>query len=525
MLIRRFGSYVRTPELQSMSERLPVIRIPVKFNEKYVRGMEKRRRAAIIGGYNEGDKKRPIIVCRRSEFNHYVGKTYKSWKKLPLVSESWRSRRSVGDYFSFTNFGKSGSDSASSKKSFSELGFDANVVEELKKAGFKRPTLIQGLSAGPLLNGDDTLVASETGNGKTIAFLAPLLHKVLLEKSKERPLNSPLAAVVAPSRELAAQIYAVTQTMAQALNINVHYVCGSDMKRKMDQTRPEDVDVVIGSFGGVAKLFRYGTYSYSFVRFLVLDEADSLLDDTFNSYTIPFMGNFKKHMTQFCLVGATHPTNLQPIAGNVLPMESLVTVTTPKLHRVLSHVHQTFLRVSGQGKDNYLMHFLEPELEKKNKSVVVFCNKHPTAEFVRLRLRDANVDVSGFHSGLSLERRRFELDKFARGETRVLVATDLASRGLDTIKATHVINYDFPLNMSDYVHRAGRVGRVGSPGGCKVTSFVRGPVEVKLVQKLEEAVRLNQEIPAVNTNIARILEHRRSVIDKIKAEGGDLKKH
>ena len=160
------------------------------------------------------------------------------------------------------------------------------------------------------------------------------------------------------------------------------------------------------------------------------------------------------------------------------------------------------------GRTEFMMDALRPTLEK-NRSALIFSNTYTSCDFVARHLKGQNVKVTTVHSKIDLDQRQERLDRFTRGEFQVLSCTDLISRGVDTLNVSHVVNFEFPLNMFDYVHRVGRVGRVSSPQGAKVTSLVRGPVEVKLVQDLELAVRTNKEISNVNNNVIRILQKRR----------------
>lgn len=509
-----------TPNDLSVEERLkPVIRFPVKLQEKALKRKEKKRLEGLVQGFNPGDRTRtPIIDCRRSQLNHYPGQVYKKWKKLPLASEHWYSRRSIGDFFTFTGTGPTSHRPATSGDkpkagSFPELGLrNEELSRKLRENGFHKPTLIQSMAIPELIRGKTSLIASETGNGKTLAFLLPTLQICadLKRENGDRPLNSPSAAVVTPSKELAAQIYRVALSLNPGLTIHFAGESGrfSSNRQRIEHEPRGVVDLVIGPFGSLAKMFRYGLYSYDGVHKVVLDEADTLLDDTFNPFSVSFLKNFPKGQTQVVMVGATHPTSLEPILGRVVPLESLTKIVTPKLHRILSHVRQTFIRVPAVNRDEYLLEVIEKDAAK-NKPLVIFCNKSSTAEFVRLRLKEANfTNVCGLHSGFSDRDRKRNLKQFSAGKSNLLVCTDLASRGIDTVRCSHVINYEFPLNMSDYVHRVGRVGRVGSPAGAKVTSFVRGPVEVKILQQIEESVRRNRELANVNNNIIRILQHR-----------------
>ncbi len=194
----------------------PIIRTPVPMQRKAL----KRKSKVLFGRMDrfEGERHRPVIQCRRPELDHFFRQTYSKVDRVPLASEHWQSRKTHGDYFTFTAWNGSGHRPNGSAKTFGAgLGLDPRLVSALRSCGFRRPTLIQQLAIPNLVSGESCLVASETGNGKTLAFLAPLVHLALTLKETEevqhllRPPNSPFAMVVTPGVELAKQIFNVAQ--------------------------------------------------------------------------------------------------------------------------------------------------------------------------------------------------------------------------------------------------------------------------------------------------------------------------
>ena len=318
--------------------------------------------------------------------------------------------------------------------------------------------------------------------------------------------------IATPGKELANQIMSVTENLIFNLDIKAKLHITKHQPRGDKPMEAKNVDLLIGSFGCLRNIFEEKIYDRRTVRHVIFDEADSLLDDTFNEESVPFLQKFSavKGGAQMTLVGATFPTSLNRILSEVVNADDLLKITTPNLHRNLSHIHQKFIRVAEIGKEKLLLDLIAEDISKKRQTII-FSNKSSTAIFVHKFLKRNGIESASFHAEVRSHQRQSELERFLRGEVQVISCSDLASRGIDTFNASHVINYDFPFNISDYIHRVGRVGRVSSPiqGGNKVTNFVRRGVQARLVQQIEESVRTNTEIPNVNSNIIRILQHRR----------------
>ena len=264
------------------------ITIPVTVQN---RALKRHRDPKVISRELDKQKmknKKVIIASKRPEFNHRMAQTYGKYEKLKLVSEGWYHRKSVGDYFTInpfqpqpaTNF-----DSEDLHPTFDNYPLDPRLVEALNKSGFTKATNIQHAAIPQMLQYPDsnTLIAAETGNGKTLAFLVPMLHQILylkdVEETKQR--NSPYGVVVTPGRELADQIAGVAETLCSHLGIKVRVHTGGMIKQQMMQGPRDEVDLVVGSQGALAKLFSQGFLKRDRATIIALDEIDTLLDDTF----------------------------------------------------------------------------------------------------------------------------------------------------------------------------------------------------------------------------------------------------
>ncbi len=502
------------PRLEQQEADLkPVITIPVEVQKRALKRQEKLKRESVrksVLGINDGDRSRCLIRCRRSELDHFAGQTYNRYEKIPLASEHWQSKRTIGDFFSFPVFKSPSYKIKQGNSKFSTLeDLDPRLVAALNANGFVKMTYVQDQAIPAVLSGRNMIIASETGNGKTLAYLIPLVQKMLENFDAERAMNSPRAVVVAPSRELALQIKDVAEAVCDPLGLKVGLAQGGAIDMKLQRNDKQNLDLLVGSFGGLRKLFMGGLYHREALRHVVYDECDSLLDDTFNSQSVPFISYLASKSladVQLLLVGATFPTNLDGIMRSVIQDDELEQVTTNELHMVPPHINQTFLRVPKAGKEFYLLDVIEKDVDK-GRPLVIFSNKSSTSQFLTHFLKDHKIRSVALNGHTDVPERRENLRRFLSGEVNVLTCTDLASRGLDTSNAVHVVNYEFPLNMFDYLHRLGRVGRVRSPGGSKATHLVVGPRQVKLVQDIELAVRTRKKLPNVNHNIIRIIEH------------------
>lgn len=213
------------------------------------------------------------------------------------------------------------------------------------------------------------------------------------------------------------------------------------------------------------------------VTHTVLDEADTLIDDSFMERVGPIMS--KVQQSQVIFVSATVPRiipeQLQPIT------QSMVHVTSSLLHKPLHNITQRFLRLSRSAKPSYML-----QIAKSAKQpLLIFSNRNKTSQWLKMFLHDNGVDCSNISGDMHVHTRMEQWDRFIRGKVNVLSCTDVGSRGLDTTLVNHVVNYDFPLYAVDYLHRIGRTGRLGSPQACKATNFITGPEEVRLVQEIE----------------------------------------
>ncbi|ESO83489.1 hypothetical protein LOTGIDRAFT_133165, partial [Lottia gigantea] len=382
---------------------------------------------------------------------------------------------------------------------------------------------LQFESIRKILKGDQVMISAETGSGKTLAYLVPLLEKIkqFTEKfDRKKVFNSPIAIVILPSLELADQVGNVLDSLKDYTGLK-HCVEASQSKTRRKKIFDEEyIDILVGTPGMIARKLYHQEIHYTYLQHIVLDEADTLLDDSFSHLIIKILNKLQvshgevvednnvgylQSGAQFIVVSATLPRNLQSTIQKYLPVDDMTKVTTPHLHKIMPHVQQKFIRVKSSDKLGRII-FLILLLKKKKKPSMVFCNKGETAYWLQKTFKEQNMNCLLLSGGVSDRERYGQFELFQQGKEDILVCTDIASRGLDTSRVEHVINFDFPCFMSDYIHRAGRVGRVGSYQPGFITSFVTHKWDVDLLWKIETAVRKQSELHNVNANIKRKLE-------------------
>uniref|UniRef100_A0A1B6EFR9 RNA helicase n=2 Tax=Clastoptera arizonana TaxID=38151 RepID=A0A1B6EFR9_9HEMI len=494
--------------------------LPGKF-----RPSKQKKRQGIFEPKND---EKAIIECKTSSLNHYKNQTYKKFDAIPLASKGWHNKQSRGDYFKINIIHDESQKNHVFWKdehlTFADLKLDLALVAALEKLGYTKPTKIQADGIPIVLRSLNTVLAGETGCGKTLAYLIPIIQQILLWKqvSSERRFNTPLALIMTPSRELAEQIGMIAKQLGNELQFDSYTLIGGHTKKIMLNPDFYPIDLLIGSVGVISKLTTTGILNMSCVRHIVLDEADSLLDDSFNEkvtyYLKKFPLGFKRlpatreteklpELCQLTLASATMPTSIATVLGDIINVDSLEKVQTPRLHHVLTHVPQLFLRLGQSQKPGKLLEIVKKNVNK-NAPTIIFSNRSGTCDWVSLFLNENDVRCVNLNGDMASVIRLGKFKQFQEGDIDVISCSDIGSRGLDTTRAKHVINYDFPNFMADYIHRCGRTGRIGSGDNCLITNFVSGYLEVELVKKIEASVRTMTQLPNVNANITKIIHHK-----------------
>ena len=359
---------------------------------------------------------------------------------------------------------------------FNELKIKSEVVELLKRQGITDATPVQEKVIPSARTGRDLIIQAKTGTGKTLAFLLPTF-----ERTKKIPVTQSL--IIAPTRELATQIHKVAAPIAKLLELETILICGGqDVEREKNKLR-HSPQLIIGTTGRLLDHLRRGTINLSQVNKIVVDEADELLKLGF----IEDVENLLRETAddrQLILCSATMPLRIRQLAAEFMskPQEILVEAKT----LTLENIEQTVLKVKPEKKFNRLVEILDAE---NPYLAIIFCAKKETASKLALEIAALKkFPVDELHGDLTQQQRNFVMKKFRDATIQILVATDLAARGLDVEGVTHVISYDVPRDVETYVHRIGRTGRAGQSG--KAITLVTND-EIERLRRIEQGIKKN----------------------------------
>ena len=356
---------------------------------------------------------------------------------------------------------------------FSQLGLDAAQLRVCESLGYKEPTPIQQQAIPVVLEGRDLIGCAETGTGKTAAFLLPILNRIA-----ERPRPGIRALVLAPTRELALQIHKMYGELNHTKqNRSAILMGGANIRTQTSELR-QGAAVVIATPGRLLDLVDRGTLNLATVEVLVLDEADRMLDMGFLP-AIRRVLSLVPAKRQTLLFSATLSPEIEQLARSTMKAPKLVEVS--QRGRAPQLVEQTAYQVAAESKTALLLDLLERENFER---VLVFARTRRSAERLSHILSARDHLVNRIHSDRSQPQREAALRGFRDGRTRVLVATDIAARGLDVDGVSHVINYDVPAAPEDYVHRIGRTGRAGSKGQAITIVTPVDELSLRAIEKL-----------------------------------------
>lgn len=336
--------------------------------------------------------------------------------------------------------------------SFTELGLQTELVQAVEKMGFVKPTPIQAEAIPLLLGGRDIIGQAQTGTGKTAAFMLPLLQRL------EQPKGKVQALVLAPTRELARQVADATLQLAQKTKVKVLAVYGGQSYSIQKRALERGVDIVVGTPGRILDLIRQEALSLSQVKNFVLDEADEMLAMGFIDDVELILREISTER-QVALFSATMPHEIQKLANRYLKEPARVSVSPERL--TVADTDQRYCRINEDNKLSALTRLLETE---EVSSALIFTRTKVRAQELADDLVRLGFSSDSLHGDLSQERREQVLNKFRQRQIFLMVATDVAARGLDIEGVSHVFNFDIPADAEDYVHRIGRTGRAGQKG-------------------------------------------------------------
>jgi ATP-dependent RNA helicase RhlE len=344
--------------------------------------------------------------------------------------------------------------------SFSDLGLAPELLRAIADQGYTDPTPVQAKAIPPILQGQDVMAAAQTGTGKTAGFTLPMLHRLMeFASTSVSPARHPVRALIlTPTRELAAQVQDSVKTYGKYIALRSAVVYGGVHIDPQIAELRAGVEILVATPGRLLDHLGQKTVNLSQVQFLVLDEADRMLD-------MGFLPDIKRILStlpakrQSLLFSATYSDEIRGLAKQLLT--NPVSIEVSQRNSATDTVTHLVYKVESAAKRDLLTHLIK---SRDMRQVLVFCNTKIGANRLAYKLDKDGVDAAAIHSDRTQGERMLALADFKEGKTKVLVATDIAARGLDIEQLPFVVNFDLPGSPEDYVHRIGRTGRAGMTG-------------------------------------------------------------
>ncbi|MGB8954374.1 MAG: DEAD/DEAH box helicase [Tumebacillaceae bacterium] len=355
-------------------------------------------------------------------------------------------------------------------QTFSQLGIRTELVELLQKHGVLHPTPIQEQAIPGLLLGNDVIAQAQTGTGKTLAFVLPILEQIDVTQSSVQAL------VITPTRELALQITGEVRKLAPAVGAKVLAAYGGqDVEAQMHKLRGA-IHMVIGTPGRLLDHLRRGTVDFGDLRMLVLDEADQMLHMGFLQ-DVEQIINQTSNQRQTMLFSATMPQEIRSVAARYMTDPDEVRVQAKNI--TLDEIEQVVIETTDRAKQDTLVQMLR---QNNPYLAIIFCRTKRRASALNEALQEMGYESDELHGDLSQAKREKVMKRFRDAKLQLLVATDVAARGLDVEGVSHVFNYDIPHDVESYIHRIGRTGRAGDRGVAITFAVPRDREFVDLIE-------------------------------------------
>ncbi|KAK5128281.1 ATP-dependent RNA helicase dbp2 [Meristemomyces frigidus] len=387
------------------------------------------------------------------------------YKEDPAVSA--RSQAEVDEFRRKHQITITGRDVPKPVETFDEAGFPGYVMSEVKAQGFAAPTAIQSQGWPMALSGRDVVGIAETGSGKTLTYCLPAIVHINAQPLLA-PGDGPIVLILAPTRELATQIQEEVSKFGKSSRIRNTCVYGGVPKGGQIRDLSRGVEVVIATPGRLIDMLESGKTNLRRVTYMVLDEADRMLDMGFEPQIRKILSQIRPDR-QTCMWSATWPKEIRQLASEFQSNFIQVNVGSHELaanHRITQIVEV----VSDFEKRDRMNKHLERVMEDKANKILIFTGTKRVADDITRFLRQEGWPALSIHGDKQQNERDWVLNEFKTGKSPIMVATDVASRGIDVKDITHVLNYDYPNNSEDYVHRIGRTGRAGR-NGTAITLF------------------------------------------------------
>jgi superfamily II DNA/RNA helicase len=373
--------------------------------------------------------------------------------------------------------------------SFEELGLSAPVLQAVTEKGYTTPTPIQEKAIPIVLMGRDILGCAQTGTGKTASFVLPMIDILAEGRAKSR---MPRSLILEPTRELAAQVAENFEIYGKYHKLNMALLIGGVSFPDQERALEKGVDVLIATPGRLLDHFERGGILLNDVKILVIDEADRMLDMGFIPDVERIVATLPK-IRQTLFFSATMPPEIKRLADRFLSNPKEVTVSPPA--SASTTVVQGLVVVQEDQKRDALLALIKSQ---DVKNAIVFCNRKRDVATLHTALKKHGINAGALHGDMSQPARTETLEKFKAGDIQILVASDVAARGLDVQDMSHVFNYDVPFSPEDYVHRIGRTGRAGKTGHSFTLATPSEGDLIEAIQKLITTTIPRVEVPGLD---------------------------
>jgi len=382
-----------------------------------------------------------------------------------------------------------------------DLPLDRRLIISLSHLGFTETTEIQANAIPIAVAGKDLLASSKTGSGKTLAFLLPAMQRVL--KTRALTKRDPRVLILTPTRELAKQVYSQLRLLVSNTSLKSTLVLGGENFNDQVKALDKDPQFVVGTPGRIVDHLKKGLLHLNGLELLILDEADRMLDLGFAEQLKAVNEEANHRLRQTLLFSATlGHAEVNEFAAELL--KAPVRIAIGEENQQHSEITQQFYLADNLNqKEKLLFHFIQ---NKAIKQAIVFTATRKDTERLSEALQEKGLSTVALHGDLSQNKRNQIMDSFSRGKEQVLVTTDIASRGLDLLNVSHVINFDIPKHTEEYIHRIGRTGRAGEKGNA--ISIV-GPKDWLNFKKVEAFVQQSirfERIEGINPKFSGLKE-------------------
>ncbi|XP_036382742.1 probable ATP-dependent RNA helicase DDX4 [Megalops cyprinoides] len=455
------------------------------------------------GGYRGRDEE---VFCKGSDMNEGGGEGKNIGPRVVYVPPPPPEEEDsiFAHYQTGINFSKydeilvdvSGSNPPQAILTFEEAGLCETLSRNVSKSGYAKPTPVQKHGIPAVMAGRDLMACAQTGSGKTAAFLLPILQQLMADgvaASRFSEVQEPEAIIVAPTRELINQIYLEARKFAYGTCVRPVVVYGGISTGHTIREVLKGCNVLCGTPGRLLDIIGRGKVGLSKVRYLVLDEADRMLDMGFEPDMRKLVGSSgmtSKEERQTLMFSATYPEDIQRLAADFLKRDYLF-LAVGQVGGACSDVEQNVVQVTQYSKREHLLDLLQATGTERT---MVFVETKRKADFIATFLCQENIPTTSIHGDREQREREQALGDFRTGKCPILVATSVAARGLDIEHVQHVVNFDLPSGIDEYVHRIGRTGRCGNTG--RAVSFFDPHTDTPLARSLVKVLSgAQQEVP------------------------------